>query len=79
VLFSGAAGGGGRGGGGMGRGGGGGGLTAQQAAAIQQQGGTVIQITQAEKEAIDRLERLGFPRQKALEAFLIWCVSLPVP
>mmetsp|Transcript_22934 Transcript_22934/g.32366 ORF Transcript_22934/g.32366 Transcript_22934/m.32366 type:complete len:419 (+) Transcript_22934:42-1298(+) len=31
----------------------------------------VIQITQEEKQSIDNLESLGFPRQMALEAFLI--------
>ena len=34
-------------------------------------GAQVIQITPAEKEAIDRLVDLGFDRQRALEAFLV--------
>jgi UV excision repair protein RAD23 len=34
-------------------------------------GAQVIQITPAEKEAIDRLVALGFDRQRALEAFLV--------
>jgi len=30
-----------------------------------------IQVTQEEKQSIDNLERLGFPRNKAIEAFFI--------
>jgi len=60
------------GGGGARAGGAGAGLTQQQQAqlAAQRQGGTVINITQEEKNSLDNLVNLGFSRQKALEAFL---------
>eukprot|EP00742_Colponemidia_sp_Colp-10_P001209 GILJ01001302.1.p1 GENE.GILJ01001302.1~~GILJ01001302.1.p1 ORF type:complete len:384 (-),score=71.57 GILJ01001302.1:55-1179(-) len=49
------------------------GMTPEQAAMLQAMGGqpTVIHITPEEKEAIDRLEALGFDRSSALQAYLL--------